>query len=218
MMSNNSLGTTKIVEFFGLPRTGKSITVTALNKYLREIGVTSETVIERASICPIKNKLHPLFNFWTTNALMKEYIEACDRGVEILLADRGVLDATVWMHFKNRNEQYQSEFEYFKSLLNMRFINDNILVAYYFDTDIDLILKREYKRRVGKKTGRVMNRPVLQGYSSCYESIKSDLAKIARIVQIDTSNIGIEEMVKTVCEDFTSNYLKQIRKHLVSNF
>lgn len=200
----NAFGKTKLVEFFGLPRTGKTTTVEALTGRLLELDVHASIIRERASVCPIKDKMHPLFNFWTALSQMKEYVEACDLGVDVLLADRGILDSAVWLNYKNQDGRYPEEIDYFKPLLNNKFMNDNTILAVYFTADIDVILSREYERRIYSRPGRVVNQTVLEGYVESYQTIKNKLERITTILEVDTTHLDIREMLDIISSQVLS--------------
>lgn len=208
-MIRHLLGSTKLVEFFGLPRTGKTTVVKALNRHLLESGIKSEIVVERASVCPIQDKMDPLFNIWTTLALMKKYTEARDRGVQVLFADRGILDAKVWMQYKNRNGDFDSDERDLDLLSQAGFIRENMVVAYFFQAELDLVLDRDRKRRIGGGSGRVMNRTVLEGYVSEYRKVKPKLEQMTTIVEIDTSSLDIDELLSRVTLECRTLFLGQ---------
>src|SRR5437016_2052376 len=96
-----SLFRTKVIELFGLPRTGKTSSVDFLLHSLRQAGLRVQVIRERASLSPIRNKMSPLFNYWTALSQLREYVEACDQDLDVVLADRGVLDSAVWLQYKN---------------------------------------------------------------------------------------------------------------------
>lgn len=194
-----------MIEFMGLPRTGKTTAVEAISGRLNELGINTSIIQERASVCPVQNKMSPLFNYWTAVSQMKEYIEACDKSVEILLADRGVLDSAVWLYFKNRNGSFDEEVGCFESLLYNCFIKSSTKLAVFFYCDIDLILEREEERRVRPKPPTVVNRPVLEGYLQSYHEAKRELESLTKIVEIDTTALSIQELLDRVSEVVVSS-------------
>ena len=191
---------TKVVEFLGLPRTGKTTTVKALVQSLAQEWRHVRVIRERASLCPIKDKMSPLFNYWTALSQLKEYVEACDRGVELLVADRGILDSAVWLHYKNRHGEHDDDVRQFENLFDNHFMNLNTVLAVYFTAGIDLILKREGERRLIPGFGTVTNPEVLSGYSATYRSMKDKLESIVPIFEIDTTELDIHSTLSLVCE------------------
>jgi len=195
-----SLFRTKVVEFFGLPRTGKTTTAEALVQSLVQESRYVRVIRERASLCPVKDKMSPLFNYWTALSQLKEYIGACDQGVELLVADRGVLDSAVWLRYKNRHGKYHEIVRNFRNLFDNRFMNQNTLLAVYFTADLGLILERERHRRLKPGLGTVMNPEVLSGYSAAYRAMKDELESMVPIFEVDTTQLDIHTTLSLVCE------------------
>ena len=208
---------TKIIEFYGLPKTGKTTSANALQKYIvRDLGKKSILVIERAGVCPIKDKLHPSFNYWTVISFAKEYLQANDAGYDYIIADRGILDAYVWVHYLARrisDLQYESSF---KELAFQKFLIDNCLLSFYFTASESTILEREYSRIVNKgsgKTSRIMNHEVLSEYSKSYSEISETLKELCFTKVIDTTNTtdrDITNMVNSVAEEFIKHTTQQL--------
>jgi thymidylate kinase len=189
---------TKIIELFGLPKTGKTTSVLALKKQLMAQGKKVEIVKERASLCPIKDKLHPFFNYWTTVSFMKEYIEADDKSVDIVIADRGVLDSYIWINLLSKRlgkDEYIASFENF---VTQNVILENYLLSLCFSASTKTILQREKDRQIIKSSGRVMNEEILNCYSETYAGLKNALTKISSITEIDSNVTGIEEVLTQV--------------------
>lgn len=191
---------TDVIEFMGLPRTGKTTTVEAITERLGEIGINSSIIQERASVCPVQDKMSPLFNYWTAISQMKEYVEACDKNVNVLLADRGIIDSAVWLYFKNQDGSFDEEVECFEPLIHNRFVRESTTIAIFFNCDIDIVLNRREKRKISQSSPLVTNRPTLEGYIKSYRESKSELEEIANIIEIDTTDLGIEELLERVYE------------------
>ena len=92
-----------VIEFAGLPKAGKTTTLSQLQSFLRGCGFHVEVVIEKASVCPIRDKKHANFNIWTactTLAQLLENTQTTGRSddPEILILDRGLFDAVCWLN------------------------------------------------------------------------------------------------------------------------
>jgi adenylate kinase family enzyme len=191
---------TKIIELFGFPNTGKSTTARTLCKFLNNSGLKTKILVDKSSRCPVKDKLSPYFNYWTTFALYKEYIEACESEYDLLIADRGILDAEIWITLFSDYGNYKPQLIDFKALINNNFIKKSIFRAYFYHSSIDLILKREKTRTIRKNQGRIVNRKVLTDYYKTYQQIKDEL-KYAEIIEVDTSKYSINDMANFVKKD-----------------
>ena len=200
---------TKIIEFFGLPKTGKTTTVDALVKSLNKDGFNVSKVHERASVCPIKDKLHPSFNYWTTVSFMKEYLEANEKGYDYLIADRGILDAYIWVYLLSKKIQNTNFITRFENLINQSFVLEKYLLAFSYKAKYNVIMSREKERTMKKfRNGRIMNEEILDLYNSTYEEINPKLKIISNIVELDTTNKDIPQMLFAVSEYIDNLMLK----------
>jgi hypothetical protein len=88
-----------VIEFAGVPKAGKTTTLNTIHSFLKRCGFRVETVIERASVCPIRDKKHFNFNVWTACTSLAQILEKTqektrdqqsDSDPEILILDRRV--------------------------------------------------------------------------------------------------------------------------------
>src|SRR5438067_12417683 len=64
-----------VIEFAGLPKAGKTSTISQVHAFFRRCGFRTEIVVERASVCPIKDKKHFNFNVWTACTTLTQLLE-----------------------------------------------------------------------------------------------------------------------------------------------
>ena len=64
-----------IIEFAGVPRAGQTSTLGQIQAFLMRCGFRVEVVIERASVCPIRDKKHANFNIWTACTTLSQILE-----------------------------------------------------------------------------------------------------------------------------------------------
>jgi hypothetical protein len=64
-----------VFEFAGVPKAGKTTSLSALHAFLKRCGFLVEVVIERASVCPIRDKKHANFNVWTACTTLAQILE-----------------------------------------------------------------------------------------------------------------------------------------------
>src|SRR5438552_9668530 len=87
-----------IVEFAGLPKSGKTTAVNSLSLFLRRNGIPNKVITELASISPIKNKEHPFFNVWTGCVTLVNILEQIQNKENyVIIVDRGIYDSIIWM-------------------------------------------------------------------------------------------------------------------------
>ncbi len=185
---------TKIIEFAGLPKTGKTTVAKSLKEYLsKEKNKKVSVVVSRSSACPIKDKLNPLFNYWTTVSLMKEYLEANDNNIDFLIADRGLIDASIWVKLLSDKIEYYQYLNEFQALKN-NFVLDNYLITFFFYSSFEKIIERETERQIISRKGRIMNNETLASYKKYYDIISPELQDMSKIIEIDTTNIKIKDL------------------------
>src|ERR1700730_16811150 len=95
------------VEFAGVPKAGKTSTLNQIYAFLRRCGFKCEIVVERASVCPIRDKRHFNFNIWTASTTLCQLLDKTqnlprDDDPDILFLDRGIFDAVCWLAILER--------------------------------------------------------------------------------------------------------------------
>ena len=192
---------TIIIELFGLPNTGKTTIIKSIETRLRKDGFYVKRLKERASISPMKDKLHPLFNYWTLTSLLKRYLEVNDKNVDILLADRGIVDAIIWVQYLAERGGYQAFLDDFNKLSSLELLVKNFIKGYFLCADIETVLKRELEEDEDFTGGRILNYVTLKGYLDKYYQSKRSLHQKFNILEIDTSRIDIMETSNLIYSD-----------------
>lgn len=192
---------TRIIELFGLPKTGKTTTAIAVNKHLQQLGYKIDIIKERASVCPLSDKLHPGFNYWTSISLFKAYLEANDKGFDFVIADRGIFDAFVWVNYLATVINEQTVKQEFLHLVQQNFILSNYFMSFYFTANTDIILNREFQRQVERKYGKIMNPETLNQYKKSYQSSHNHLWEWCDIKEIDSTDLTINDTIKLVSKE-----------------
>src|SRR3954469_23721694 len=83
-----------VLEFAGVPKAGKTSTISQLYSFLKRCGFRVKIVVERASVCPIRDKRHFTFNVWTASTTLAQILEHTqeppgDEQPQVLILDRG---------------------------------------------------------------------------------------------------------------------------------
>jgi len=91
-----------VIEFAGIPKAGKTSTLGQLYSFLKRCGFRVEVVVERASMCPIRDKKHTNFNIWTACTTLSQILEKTQTppradDPDILILDRGLFDSICWL-------------------------------------------------------------------------------------------------------------------------
>jgi predicted ATPase len=96
-----------VVEFAGVPKAGKTSTLNQIQAFLKRCGFRIEVVVERASVCPIRDKKHANFNVWTAITTLAQILEKTQDpprvdDPHVLFLDRGIFDSICWMAMLER--------------------------------------------------------------------------------------------------------------------
>lgn len=103
-----------VIEFAGMPKAGKTTTLNTIHGFLKRCGFKVETVVERASVCPIRDKKHFNFNVWTACTSLTQILEKTQdppspNDPDILVLDRGIFDALCWLSMMEKMGRLRRE-------------------------------------------------------------------------------------------------------------
>lgn len=197
-----------IIEFCGSPKSGKSTAITSLSIFLKRNGYSVRVLQEYASVCPISDKQDWLFNTWTacrSLAALLPYLDPQSSGVDVVLIDRGLLDALCWFTWLEREERLDRDTaRSLNALLQEPRFREAIDLVLVFLADPDRSIEREYANLLTWKTGSIMNVPVLKGYrEAVIDTVARQGRGFKKVVEIDTSemvqrDVGLEVTTATL--------------------
>ena len=103
-----------VIEFAGVPKAGKTTTLSHVQTFLKRCGFHTDVVIERASECPIRDKQHANFNIWTACTTLAQILEKTQNpprpgDPQILFLDRGLFDSICWLTMMERLSRLRSD-------------------------------------------------------------------------------------------------------------
>jgi len=94
-----------VLEITGTPKAGKTTLIKQLAGVLEACGWRVRVLKERAEDCPIPMKGHFFFNTWTTTTMLAGLLDAVDREGDLVILDRGIFDALIWLELQRCNRQ-----------------------------------------------------------------------------------------------------------------
>ena len=206
-----------VIEFCGTPKAGKTTSLSSLNIFLKRNGFKTRIISETATICPISNKLDPVFNIWNLFDILKNTINNCienDRKIDVLILDRGIFDSLIWFEFfKNRNLMNQKEYDLFKKLITYGRFNKFLDLVISFKITPEDSIYREFKNMLTKTPGRIMNKKALKSYNEsldiCIEKYEKNFRKLIPY------NISKEDDQAELNYEVTKNVLESLKDMLV---
>jgi hypothetical protein len=213
-----------VIEFAGLPKAGKTSTIGQVQSFLRRCGFRVEVVIERASICPIRDKKHANFNVWTATTSLAQILEHTQLpgkadDPEVIILDRGLFDAVCWLSIAEGLARIRATerkaIEDFLLLDEWRRRISGVILMIASPSDA---LKREggYLPVIGKG-GSIMNPEVLTKFRAAILSTRDRLGKKFSIETIDTSNKTFAGKPEVGCRLAVEKIMSWIEQELDEN-
>ncbi len=193
-----------VVEFAGSPKAGKTSTINQIQTFLKRCKFKVQVVVERASICPIRDKQHPNFNVWTACTTLAQILERTQmpsrpEDPHILILDRGLFDAVSWLAVMRRleriREKDRSAVEKFLLADDWRKRVTGVIVMTV--SPADSMAREMGLLPVQGSTGSIMNEPVLTQMLATTRQTAERLNKMFRIFEVDTSGNDKEGPRKT---------------------
>ena len=184
-----------VIEFAGVPKAGKTTTLGQVHAFLKRCGFRVETVVEHASICPIRDKKHANFNVWTacttlSQLLEKTQIPSRPGDPDVLILDRGLFDAVNWFAVMERLARIRKpERELIERFLLMDDWRKRITgVIVMTASPADSMERERGYLPVDGAAGSIMNEDVLR---TMLETTRETAARLRkkhfRIFEVDTS-------------------------------
>lgn len=210
-----------VIEFAGVPKAGKTTTLGQLQSFLKRSGFRVEVVIERASVCPIRDKKHSNFNVWTACTTLAQILEKTQDppridDPHILILDRGLFDSISWLMMMERLERIRTDDR--KTLERFLLIDDwreRITGVIVMTASPQDAMEREkgFLPVEGAK-GSIMNLEVLQRMLENTRETVERLKRDFRIYTIDTSSGDTKNNPQRTAEKVVDIVLSLVEEQL----
>lgn len=86
----------KVIEFLGMPKSGKSTAIEIAESYLKRQGKRIRTIYEGARVSPLDKKDRFMYNGWSFHNTVNRILEARLDHYDFILVDRGVNDHIIF--------------------------------------------------------------------------------------------------------------------------
>lgn len=205
-----------VIDICGLPRTGKTNTVSKLLTFFRKANYRVLSTKEPAEIIKETEDSKLLtdkeFNDKTFDISKHQLEILSDKKPDIILQDRGVFDNFIWYQMMyDKGELSDQEYDRIIGLLPTVLSIDNII--YILVGDSLEIVKRDYNYEI---TLEDRKKTTEENIDNLRNSIKSLLQKIQNkdnIRIIDTTNLNERDMAIIVAEDIINTMKKKYIKN-----
>lgn len=210
-----------VIEFAGTPKAGKTTTLNQLNAFLKRCGFKVEVVVERASVCPIKDKKHVNFNIWTACTTLSQLLEKTQSpprpdDPQILILDRGIFDSICWLRLMERLQRLRpAERKVVENFLLIPDWRDRIAgVILMSASPIDSMQREQGMLPVVGAKGSIMNESVLKQMTDIAHQTEKDMRGLFRVFGVNTSVGEIKNDPTRTAEKVAEMVLSLIEEHL----
>jgi predicted NUDIX family phosphoesterase/thymidylate kinase len=212
-----------VIEFAGVPKAGKTSTIAQLQTFLKRCGFRVKVVVERASICPIRDKRHSNFNVWTATTTLAQILEHTQDpprpdDPDVLILDRGLFDSICWLRMMDNLSRLRAldreAIEQFLLCDDWRKRITGVVVMTVSPKDA---LSREQGLLPVESAGSIMNKEVLQKMLETTRETMQELKDKFPIYEVDTSKIDSpQRTAEDVADHVLSLIESQLREEILS--
>ena len=222
----NKARTPIVVEFAGVPKAGKTTTLTHVQTFFKRCGFRTDIVIERASVCPIRDKKHANFNVWTACTTLSQILEKTQNpprpdDPQILFLDRGIFDSICWMTMMERISRIRSkEKQVIKDFLTLDDWRKRITAVIVMLTSAKDAMKREQGvLPVKGSSGSIMNPEILDQIKEINQQCIKELGDggFFRLFPVDTSSGETKNNPQRTAEVVTEIILGLVEDQIAEN-
>lgn len=180
-----------IVEFAGLPKSGKSSNIAVIRDYFSRSKYRTKLIAEGARTCPFSNKNRIEFACWTANQAMNAVLEArlSSERDSIILQDRGVFDALAFIKLLALEDYIpESTAESISTYFSDQRWTGTIDLIILLDVSPEIAIRRDLAAQLNAPTGVITNLVTMSRLSSAFEFILQRYSgRFPRIERIDTT-------------------------------
>jgi len=213
-----------VFEFAGVPKAGKTTTLGHLQAFLKRCGFRVEVVVERASVCPIRDKKHSNFNVWTSCTTLAQLLEKTQTpprpdDPDILILDRGLFDSLCWLTMMERLSRLRSDdLAVMERFLLVDDWRKRITSVFVMTASPEDSLEREKGYLpVANAAGSIMNPEVLEQTLATTLKIADRLSGDFPVHVVNTSSLELRGKPQKTVERVADLALDAIEEELLEN-
>lgn len=138
-----------VIELSGMPKVGKTVFAGSLVALFRRCGCRVATPPEASIDCPIADKWSTDFSAWKIAAFIKRLLEYKESGQQIVVVDRGLFDAIVWLRVKRElGKCDRNTFSNLRRVAQTKLWWSHQCLVLVFCAEADEVLRRAKERRL----------------------------------------------------------------------
>src|SRR3989344_435713 len=202
------------LEFTGPPSSGKTTTITELDKFLRREGFRVLRPQEGAEVIRHIERTTPLYNIRTGLYALQLLIDISESHLyDIVIFDRCIFDAYCWMMYWNeKNKLPDFEMQTIQDFFMSKFWINKIDIEYFMVCDPKIAMKRELRIALTQKLGETTNpktvETLIKRYKKAYEILSPDYKQLHLL---DTTSMKENKMVEMIAEQVLDTLQKKAK-------
>ncbi len=204
-----------IVEFAGLPKSGKSSSIGIVRDYFSRSGYSVKMITKGGRTCPLSKGRRVEFACWAANQILNLTLEAKynDARETLILQDRGLFDTLGFFKLLHLGGQITRDeltdfLGYFVHARWTRLVDLVIL----FEISPEMAIERDAAVKLGVRPGSITNVATMRKLSSAYDFILEQYGdRFVRIERVDTTDIELLETARRVIRIIQENMPEESR-------
>lgn len=191
------------LEFTGSPSSGKTTTITELDKFFRRQGFRVLRPQEGAEVIRHIPRTTPLYNLRTGLYALSLLVDLSHgHQYDVVILDRGIFDVYCWMMYWDEKDLLgEVEKEFIQQFFLSRFWIDRIDVAYFMVCDPEVAMERELRIALSQKMGETSNPKTIASLADRYRKAYEELSpRYNQLKLIDTTLLSEQQMVEKIAK------------------
>jgi len=199
------------IEITGSPASGKTTTITELDKFFRRMGFRVYRPQEGAEVIRHVSRSTPLYNIRTGLYALEMLIDLSNsHKYDLVIFDRSIFDTYVWMtYWHDKGHISDSHKGCNQNFFLQNFWADNMDGVYFMVCDVEETMRRELRIALSDKLGETTNPETVKKLVDRYKKAYEELSPIYKqLLLINTAKMNEKEMVEHVAS-MTLNTLEK---------
>lgn len=200
------------IELTGSPASGKTTTITEVDKFLRRQRFRVWRPQEGAEVIRHIERTTPLYNIRTGIYALTMLIDnSVGHLYDVVIFDRGIFDAYCWMEYwQEKGKLSWTEKKLIQQAFLFRLWRDKIDAVYFMVCEPEEALKRELRIAVSQELGETTNPATIKNLVRYYKSAYKALSPTNRQLHlVDTTHINEQAMVDIVAPEILNIFEKK---------
>lgn len=202
------------LEFTGSPSSGKTTTITELDKFFRRLNFRVWRPQEGAEVIRHIPRTTPVYNIRTGQYALNLLLDlSFSNQYDIVIFDRCIFDAYCWMmYWQEKGKLTAEETAMVQSFFLSDFWVRMIDAAYFVVCDSKEAMEREMRLPMTQKAGETSNPKTIESLVARYRAVYAALSpKYGQLFLVDTTHMGEEDMIERFTNDILDVLLSKIK-------